>query len=74
MDKLYRFFDKKSDNFVKYLEFISLVRGDLSQKRADLIAATWNKISPDNMNAIKFDLLQSLFDPNAQHDVIKISL
>jgi len=69
LDRLYRYFDKKSDNFVKYPEFIALVRGDLQQKRADLIRSIWLKLCPDETGTVIFELIQQSYDPYGQHDV-----
>lgn len=69
LDKLYKYFDKKGDDFVRYPELITLVRGDISSQRADAIGDTWNRLSQGSLDAIKFDVLQSSFDPYGLNDV-----
>jgi len=68
LDKIYKYFDKKSENFVRYPEFIDLVRGDLTQRRGELIRSTWERLV--GADSIKFIDLQNAFDPYGQQDVI----
>jgi len=41
LDKVYQYFDKNVENFVRYPEFIELLRGGLNQTRGDVINAVW---------------------------------
>jgi len=67
LDKIYKYFDKKSENFVRYPEFIDLVRGDLTQHRGELIRDTWERLV--GADSIKFIDLQNAFDPYGQQEV-----
>jgi len=71
LDKIYKYFDKKSDDFVRYPEFIEILRGDLPQRRADLIRSVWQRLGPDGNDAISFGTLQKSYDPFGQ-DQVKI--
>jgi len=70
LDKLYKYFDKKSDDFVRYPEFIEILRGDLSQRRADLIRSTWQKLA-HGADSVGFGIIQKSYDPFGQ-DQVKI--
>ena len=73
VDKVYKYFDKKSDNFVRYPEFLALVRGDLTHRRADLIKSTWARLSSGQTDSVKFETIQNAYDPYGQPDVRKIN-
>ena len=64
-ERIFKYFDKNNEGFITISEFVSAVRGELSQQREAVVREVWNRVvSGDviNVNELvaKFDVRQSV--------------
>ena len=68
--ELFLAFTKEETTKVNYDEFIRILRGELSEKRKDLVENVFKSIDKDNKDGLSVDELINLYIPKGSYEFI----
>lgn len=74
VEKVFLYFDRDRNGFIDITEFLVGIRGELNQRRKDLIRMAFNVLDVQRNGAVSVDDLAKLYDtswhPDVSHNVI----
>ena len=71
IEDLFASFDKDEKGMVNYDDFVRILRGELNDKRKDLVQNVFKHLDVDNKGAIPIDELLSLYDPRQSLEYVR---
>ena len=63
-NNLFRYFDKNCDDQVSYKEFIRIIRGDMNEKRRNIVNQAFKKLDKDGSGVVNLLDLAGVYDPS----------
>lgn len=61
-ERIFKFFDKNNDGKISYDEFLRALRGDMSQRRRDLVMLAFKKLDKTGDGIVNIDDLKDSYD------------
>jgi len=71
IDELFLFFDKEERGMVNYDDFIRILRGELNDKRKDLVQNVFKHLDFNNKGALTIDELLDLYNPRQSLEFVR---
>ena len=71
IEELFISFDKEERGMVNYDDFIRILRGELNDKRKDLVQNVFKHLDIDNKGALSIEELLSLYDPTQSLEYVE---
>jgi hypothetical protein len=69
LEALWRFLDRDSSGTVDYNEFLRGVRGDMNDRRVDMVAQAWQVLDKTGDNTVTIEDLRGTYDPSFHPEV-----
>ncbi len=61
-ERIFKFFDKNNDGKISYDEFLRALRGDMSQRRRDLVMLAFKKLDKTGDGIVNIEDLKDSYD------------
>ena len=71
IEELFVSFDKEETGMINYDDFIRILRGELNEKRKDLVQNVFKHLDIDNKGELTIDELLNLYDPRESLECIQ---
>ena len=70
-DNIFRFFDKNCDDEISYKEFIGFVRGELNERRLNIVREAFGKLDKGRDGKISLNEIKAIYD-TSMHPQVKL--
>lgn len=71
-DNIFKYFDKNCDDQVAYGEFLYALRGDLNDRRKDVIKLAFEKLDKEKKGIVTLQTIKGIYDAS-QHPDVKLN-